>query len=170
MFPHLSPTKSHQFWPQNPKIPPRIASRISNPASTPTHRTTVILPDVRSRRNHRMSDLTEQSEPPNPSRISGFPTQPDVRRPDVRYFRTFATCRYQLRSNFVSTITNSSGVRYLRSLARWKALDILLPTKIPPISFDSIKFWQFWHLCLGLPPHHPLHHHRLPQPNHFCSP
>ena len=34
------------------------------------------------------------------------------------HFRTSATCRYHLRLIFVSAITNSSGVRFSRSLAR----------------------------------------------------
>ena len=74
-------------------------------------------PDVRSRRNHRTSDLTGRPEPPNPSRISGFLTRPDVRPPDIRFFWTSATCRYQLQLIFVSAITNSSEVRFSRSLA-----------------------------------------------------
>ena len=44
------------------------------------------LPDVRRPRNHRTSDLTGRPEPLTRAEISGFPTRPDVRRPDIRPF------------------------------------------------------------------------------------
>lgn len=51
----------------------------------------------------------------------------------------------------VSAITNSSGVRFWCSLARFVAIDIPHLIKILPTPFDSIKFFKIWQVCLGPP-------------------
>ena len=118
-------------------------------------------------------------DPPDDRRFTGRPDPHEA--PDDRnhlysknyrisgLFRTSGTPRFWLRLIFVLVITNSYELRFGRSLARFEALDIPHTRKIPPYSFDSIIFCGFWHLCLGLPPYHPQNHHRLPQPNKFCS-
>ena len=91
--------------------------------------------DVRTTTKHRTSDHSRTTGTPNPNRIYGFPTFPDVRRPDIRPFRTSVTYRYWLRLILVSAITNSCGVRFWHSLARFEAIDIPHPKKILSTSF-----------------------------------
>ena len=164
-----------------PPSPPQNPSKIHEILSILTPKSPF------SAQNH-VPELTSRvdPDPPDDRRFTGRPDPleaPDVRNsPDDRnhlysknyrisgLFRTSDTPSFLFRLIFVLSITNSYELRFGRSWARFEALDIPHSRKIPPYSFDSIIFCGFWHLCLGPPPHHPHNHHRLPQPNHFCSP
>jgi hypothetical protein len=71
---------------------------------------------------------------PPPTQLSGT---------TARTSGTTARTGFSLTLIFVLDITNSSGVRFQRSLARFVAIDIHHPPKILPTSFDSINFGAF---------------------------